>query len=295
MRYFHVVTSALVIGGLVALSVAGYHYLKGTHREFAQKTLRTGIIVTIVATCALFVSAHSTAVGVWNEQPTKLAAMEGQYADEVPPLYLFGWVDETNEEVLGPSLPGFTSFLATFSFDTEYPGLNSLADSERYGDLDTSELPVNAIFQVYHLMVALSGVIALIIILVLIAMKMKKVPEWRWLQKLLVISPIFPFIAIEAGWFTAELGRQPWVVYPAASSPDGVALLTNEAISRSVTAPELLLTIVLFCAVYLLLFVAWGRMASKFVKEGPVAEAGEGEARVESLLDKLSGDAREGE
>ena len=295
LRYFHVVTSALVIGGLVALSVAGYHYLKGAHREFAQKTLRTGIIVTIVATCALFVSAHSTAVGVWNEQPTKLAAMEGQYADEVPPLYLFGWVDETNEEVLGPSLPGFTSFLATFSFDTEYPGLNSLADSERYGDLDTSELPVNAIFQVYHLMVALSGVIALIIILVLIAMKMKKVPEWRWLQKLLVISPIFPFIAIEAGWFTAELGRQPWVVYPAASSPDGVALLTNEAISRSVTAPELLLTIVLFCAVYLLLFVAWGRMASKFVKEGPVAEAGEGEARVESLLDKLSGDAREGE
>ena len=295
LRYFHVVTSALVIGGLVALSVAGYHYLKGTHREFAQKTLRTGIIVTIVATCALFVSAHSTAVGVWNEQPTKLAAMEGQYADEVPPLYLFGWVDETNEEVLGPSLPGFTSFLATFSFDTEYPGLNSLADSERYGDLDTSELPVNAIFQVYHLMVALSGVIALIIILALIAMKMKKVSEWRWLQKLLVISPIFPFIAIEAGWFTAELGRQPWVVYPAASSPDGVALLTNEAISRSVTAPELLLTIVLFCAVYLLLFVAWGRMASKFVKEGPVAEAGEGEARVESLLDKLSGDAREGE
>ena len=269
LRYFHTVTAALVIGGLVAVSVAAYHYLKGTHLDFAQKTIKTGLAVTLVATCALFISAHSTAVGVWEQQPTKLAAMEGQYADEVPPLYFFGWVDEQNQTVIGPNLPGFTSFLATFTFDTEYPGLNSLAETEKYGDLDPATLPVGAIFQVYHLMVALSGVIALLLILLIVAMARKKIADWRWLQKLLVISPIIPLVAIEAGWFTAELGRQPWVVYPSTSAPDGIVLLTNEAFSRSVTAPELLLTIVLFCAVYLLLFVAWIRLVKKFIQAGP--------------------------
>ena len=134
LRYFHVITAALVMGGLVALSIAAYHYLKGKNVDFAKKTMKTGIVVALVATCALFVSAHSTAVGVWEQQPTKLAAMEGQYEDEVPPLYFFGWVDEQNEEVTGLGLPGFTSFLATFTFDTVYPGLNSLAETEQYGD-----------------------------------------------------------------------------------------------------------------------------------------------------------------
>lgn len=273
LRYFHTVTAALVMGGLVAVSFAAYYYMKGKHLDFAKKTMKTGVVVALVATCALFISAHSTAVGVWNEQPTKLAAMEGQYEDEVPPLYLFGWVDEGEQTVYGLGIPKFTSFLATFTFDAEYPGLNSLADSEQYDDLEPSELPVNAIFQVYHLMVAVSGILVVILVLALVGMRAQKLGRWKWLQKLLVVSPIFPLAAIEAGWFTAELGRQPWVVYPSTHAPSGVELLTNEAFSRAVTAPEIIVTIVLFCAIYLLLFVAWGRLVTRFVKEGPVAPA----------------------
>ena len=269
LRYFHVVTAALALGGLVAISIAAYHYLKGRNLHFAQKTLSTGVAVALIATCALFISAHSTAVGVWNEQPTKLAAMEGQYEDEAAPLYLFGWVDEGNEQVLGLGIPGFTSILATGSPDTVYPGLNTLAETDQYAALDPAEVPVNAIFQVYHLMVAISGILALVLVLVLVGMKTKKIREWKWLQKLLIIAPVFPLAAIEAGWFTAELGRQPWIVYPSAHAPEGVELLTNEAYSHAVTAPEMWITIVLFCAIYLLLFVAWVRMMSKFVKAGP--------------------------
>ena len=289
LRYFHVITAALVMGGLVALSIAAYHYLKGKNVDFAKKTMKTGIVVALVATCALFVSAHSTAVGVWEQQPTKLAALEGQYEDEVPPLYFFGWVDEQNEEVTGLGLPGFTSFLATFTFDTVYPGLNSLAETEQYGDLDTSELPVNAIFQSYHLMVAVSGILLLLIVIAIIAVKTGKIQQWKWFQKLLVIAPIFPLAAIEAGWFTAELGRQPWVVYPSAHAPDGIVLLTNEAVSKSVSAPELLLTIVLFCVIYLLLFVAWGRLAAGIIKAGPDAMKGD-DLNIAPLVDKISGD-----
>lgn len=178
--------------------------------------------------------------------------------------------------------------MATQTFDAEYPGLNSLSESEQYGDMTVEDVPVNAIFQVYHLMVAVSGVLALLLILVLVAMKTGKWSQWRWLQKLMALSPVFPFAAIEAGWFTAELGRQPWVVYPAASSPDGVSLLTADAVSTSVSAPELLLTIVLFVAIYLLLFVAWLRIVGKLVKEGPESAA-ENAGVLPSVIDKIVG------
>ena len=296
LRYFHTVTAALVIGGLVAISVAAYYYLTGKHADFAKKTMKTGLAVTLVATCALFISAHSTAVGVWNEQPTKLAAMEAQYEDEAAPLYLFGWVDEQNQTVIGPSLPGFTSFLATFDFSTVYPGLNTLAETEQYGDLDPASLPVGLIFQVYHLMVAISGILALLLVLLIVALARGKLQDWKWLQRLLVISPIFPFVAIESGWFTAELGRQPWVVYPSASAPDGVSLLTNVAASKSVTAPELMLTIVLFVAVYLLLFVAWVRLVKKFVQAGPArlaSEPAEGVNVAAIIVNRLTGERDE--
>jgi cytochrome d ubiquinol oxidase subunit I len=286
LRYFHVITAALVMGGLVAVSVAAYRYLKGDNLDFAKKTLKTGAIVTIIATCALFVSAHSTAVGVWEQQPTKLAAMEGAYEDEAAPLYLFGWVDEENGEVLGLGIPGFTSILATGSPDTVYPGLNTLAESDQYGALKDSMPPVNAIFQMYHLMVAVSGVLALFLVLVLIALARDKFGQWKWMQKLMIIAPIFPLVAIEAGWFTAELGRQPWVVYPSAEAPQGLELLTNEAYSHSVTAPEMWITIILFCVVYLLLFVGWIRIVSRFIKQGPEPLSNEAaeSAGVESIL-----------
>ena len=75
-------------------------------------------------------------------------------------------------------------------------------------------------------------------------------------------------LAIQAGWLTAEFGRQPWVVYPSMSGPDGVSLLTSNAAS-ALTPPELLITIALFVVVYLLLLVAWARICAKFIKQGP--------------------------
>lgn len=280
-RFFHVITAALVMGGLCAVAVAAYYFMKGRSLDFARKTMKTGLVLTLVATVALFVSAHSTAVGVWNEQPTKLAAMEGQYENEVPPLYLFGWVDEANQTVYGPKIDGMTSMLATGTFDTPYTGLNDLSQTDQYGALDPATLPVNAIFQTYHLMVAISGVLVLLIILAFIGLRKKKLTSWKWLQWILFISPLFPIVAIEAGWFTAELGRQPWVVYPSQTAPDGLSLLTNDAYSHSVSAPEMWLTIALFVLIYLIIFIAWVRILAKFVKEGPDVQPAAIEDRLE--------------
>ena len=273
-RYSHTIVAVLIMGAFVAMAVSAWYLIKNRHKEFAMKTMKLGAVVGIVVSCVMLGTAHSSAVTVAEEQPTKLAMMEGMYDSEVPPLYAFGWVDEENQKVITPfSIPGGTSFLATGTWDTEYEGLNQLAASVEYGALDPETAPVNFVFQTYHIMVAMYGLIMLTVILALVfTLRGGKIQNMKWLQRLVLISPVFPLIAIQAGWFTAEVGRQPWVVYPSATSPEGVSLLTNEGVSQSVSAPELVITMVLFLVVYAFLMVAWARTMGRFIKEGPVAE-----------------------
>ena len=275
-RYTHTVDALLIMGAFVAMAVAGWYMLKKRHSDFAMKTMRIAAVVGIVTSCAMIVFAHASAVVVWEEQPTKLAMMEGMYDSEVPPLYAVGIVDEETQEVIAPfAIPGGTSFLATGNFDTVYPGLNELAQTEEYGDMVVEDMPVNLVFQSYHLMVAMYGLIMVTSILVLVfTFRGGRIARMRWLQWLAVLSPIWPFIAIQTGWITAEVGRQPWVVYPSVTGPEGVSLLTADGISMSVSAPELWLTIGLFIVVYLVLLIGWARVVGRFIKEGPVSEKG---------------------
>ena len=300
-RYGHTVTALLVMGAFVAMAIGGYYLLKKRHQDFAMKAVKIGSIVGIVATCGLLVFAHSSAVEVAEEQPTKLAMMEGMYDSEVPPLYAFGWVDEESQEVLSPiAIPGGTSFLATGTWDTEYMGLNELAETEQYADLSVEDLPVNLVFQSYHLMVMLFGLILITVVLALIFQRGGKLKDKRWLQRLLFVSPLFPFFAIVTGWVTAEIGRQPWVVYPSTSGPEGVSLLTSDAISQSVSSVEVLVTIVLFTLIYLFIFVAYVRIVAHFIKKGPddgeaVALAADAKATSGAAAVAAAGAAKDGE
>ena len=299
-RYTHTVDALLIMGAFVAMAVAGWYMLKGRNAEFAMKTMRIAAVVGIVTSCAMIVFAHSSAVVVWNEQPTKLAMMEGMYDSEVPPLYAVGIVDEDNQEVIAPfAIPGGTSFLATGNFETEYPGLNELAQTEEYGDMVVEDMPVGLVFQSYHLMVAMYGLIMLTSILVLVfTFKGGRIAKMRWLQWAAVLSPIWPFIAIQTGWITAEVGRQPWVVYPSVTGPDGVSLLTADGISMSVSAPELWLTLGLFVLVYLVLLLGWARVIGRFITDGPVAVVGadaEGDVVVAEAVAAAGDSGKEGE
>lgn len=273
-RYTHTVLAALALGSFVAIAMSAWYMHKNKHEHFAQKTMKVGVVAAVIATGCLLVSAHSAAVVVAEEQPSKIAMMEGHYETGTLPLYAVGWVDEEAQETAAPiALPGFTSFLASGDFNKEYPGLNQIVAEN--DEIERSDLPVNLVFQSYHLMVALFGVIVLVLILAAIAAfkKGSNLGSKKWVQWILILSPLAPFIAIQSGWSTAEFGRQPYVVYPSVSGPDGVSLLTNEAASQSVTAPELMITIALFAVVYLLLLVAWVRLIGKAVKEGPVLES----------------------
>ncbi len=274
-RYAHTVLALLVMGAFVTIAVAAWYMYKGRESRAAHTMLRVGSVVGIVSVVLLLGAAHTAAVEVWEEQPTKLAMMEGQYETEAPELSLFGFVDEEGEEAVTLGIPGGTSFLATGTFDTEYPGLNDLAQTEQFAGLDVSTLPVNFVYQVYHIMVALFGVIVVCLLLALIFGRTRAkrgVKDMRWLQWLLIISPIFPFLAIQTGWLTAEVGRQPYVVYPSNTGPEGVFLHTNVGTSVSVQPFEVVITLILFFAVYLMLFVGWWRVVARFVKEGPVRD-----------------------
>ncbi len=294
-RYGHTVLALLVMGAFITMAVAAWYMHKKVHAGAAKKMMRTGAIVGVISVIALLGSAHASAVEVWNEQPTKLAMMEGQYETQVPELSVFGIVDEETGEAHTLGIPGGTSFLATGTWDAEYPGLYELADTMRFSDIDVETMPVNFVYQVYHGMVALFGIIVLVLILAFVFNRKNakhNLTNMKFMQWLLIISPLFPFLAIQCGWYTAELGRQPYVVYPATSSPDGLYLLTQDGVSASVQPFELVITLVLFVVVYLLLFVGWARVVGRFISEGPVYETSSGETPYDGNDDKTSNEGK---
>ena len=252
-RFFHTVIALLIMGALVCIAVGAYYKLKNRDGRAADRLLKVGLITGIVTTVLMLPAAHSQAVVVADYQPTKLAAMEGQYESGPVELSLFGWVDEETQTTYALGIPGGTSFLADGSFDTVYPGLNDYPVEDQPG-------AVNLIFQSYHIMVAMFGAIVLVLILAALVYA-GKLKNHKWPLYILMIGWIAPILAIEFGWVVAEVGRQPWIVWG--------ELRTADAISEAVPAGQVIATLVGFFAVYALIYIAWIRSVVKTVKKGP--------------------------
>ncbi|WP_283170159.1 cytochrome ubiquinol oxidase subunit I [Curtanaerobium respiraculi] len=260
-RYFHTVIALVIMGALVAVAIGAYHARHGK-AEFGHKSIAVGTIVAIAACVAMLPAMHQQAVVTSVQQPEKLAAMEAQYEDGPADMWILGWVDEQNESVIGIAVPidGMTSILIANDPAYETMGLHSV--KAEYGET----APVQVVFQAYHLMVAGFGGIALWVLLGLIAMvKHKKGKEvGNGLLKALYFGPIFPFLCIESGWFVAEIGRQPWIVWE--------LLRTDAAYSQSVDPVQLTITLVLFAAIYLFILIMYIRIALRVIKESPKDE-----------------------
>ena len=264
-RYFHTVDSLLIFGAFVAMAIGAYHLLKKRNAEFGRKTLHIGAVVAVITLILMIPAAHQQAVVVAENQPTKFASMEGQWESGPAPLSLFGWVDEETKTTTSIELPlaGATSWLASGSFDTVYPGLN---------DFEKDMLPpINITFQAYHIMVALFGCMVLWVIFAWISLRKNKEPK-KGLLRLLCFGPLLPLIAIQSGWIVTEVGRQPWIVWG--------ELLTEDGISLAVSSTDLLLTIAVFILFYLFILIAYLRITLRFVKAGPEEEKFEEEARL---------------
>lgn len=241
----------------MVISISAYYFLKKRHTEFARMSMKIALIVAMVMTLLQLVSADSTARGVAKHQPAKLAAMEGVFQTKgKAAMNLVGWVDTTNESVRAAQIPGLLSFLIYRNVDTPVMGLDQFPKED---------WPmVNSVFQVYHLMIYMWVGMFLAALIGFYLWYRKKLERSRWINRYLVLSVAFPFIANEAGWFTAEMGRQPWVVYN--------VMRTAEGISRSLDAGQVVGSLIMFSVIYIFLFSLFIFLLDRKIKGGPEEE-----------------------
>ena len=256
-RLLHVLCGAWQAGAFLVVSVSAWYLLKKRHEEFARASLRVGLVVGMAASLLQLVSGHGSAAGVAHNQPAKLAAFEGLYKTTPhAPLALFGWVDEKAEAVKEDvSIPGLLSYLVYKDASKPIQGLNEFRPEDRP--------PVNLSFQFYHTMVAVGFGMIVVAGLGFLYFWHGSLFEQRWLLWLLALSVLGPQIANQAGWFAAEVGRQPWLVYGLLRTPQGL--------SAVVKADAVLTSIVLFSLVYLLLFAVFLYLLNDKFQHGPDA------------------------
>lgn len=266
-RLVHVWFGAFTLGAMFVMSISAWYLLHGRHREFAQRSFNGGLLLLTLASLGQLASGHFNAEMVAEHQPAKLAAFEGHFrtGDAGTPLYLFGWPDEQAQEVkAGISVPGLLSLLVYRDASRPVPGLDQFQDT--YGSP-----PVWLSFQTYHLMVAL-GMVFLASSLGACWLRWRgTLFQQRWLLWYFVFAVGLAFVANEVGWIAAEVGRQPWVVYPTLGL-DGTlsgGLLTSAGVSEVVTAPEVLASIIMFSLIYGVLFVLWVFLLNRAIQRGP--------------------------
>ncbi len=257
-RLSHTLMGAWQAGAFFVISVSAWYLIKNKHVDFAKAGLKIALIFAAAASMLQLVTGHSSAVTVSETQPAKLAAMEAHF-DEMAPadLYLFGWVNSDNQRVnFGVRIPGMLSFLVYGDSNKPLKGLNAFPEDEHP--------PVNVVFQAYHIMVAVGMFLILISWLGLVLLWKDKVYKTRWLLWVYVFSVLGPQIANQLGWITAEVGRQPWIVYG--------LLKTKDAYSPVVSGGQVLTSIILFGFIYLLLFALFVYLLNEKIKNGPELE-----------------------
>jgi cytochrome d ubiquinol oxidase subunit I len=254
-RLTHVFTGAWQAAAWLVISVSAYYLLRKRHLDFARTSMKIGLAFALVASLGQLLTGHHSAMTVAKYQPAKLAAFEGHYPRSAPgDLYLLGWVNEKTETVTGLKVPRGLSWLVHLDGKKPVTGLTAFERRDRP--------PVNAVFQAYHVMVVIGfGLIGLSGLGVLLWLWGGRLFETRWLLWLLVPSVLLPQIANQVGWFSAEVGRQPWIVHG--------LLRTQDAASKVVTAPQVVGSIIMFSVIYLVLLAAYLFLMTAKILHGP--------------------------
>jgi len=254
-RLLHVWIGAILAGAFLVLSVNAWYILKKKHLDIARPAFKIALVVaTVFSLSQLFVGSRS-ADGVAKNQPAKLAAMEGHYDSLArADMFLFGWVNQKTQQTTGVKIPGGLSFLIYQDFNKPVPGLNSFKKEERPS-------AVNAVFQFYHIMIAIGVLMIGMTLLACWYWRKGVLFEKKWLLRAFVWAVLLPQVANQCGWFTAEMGRQPWVVYG--------LLKTSDALSKAVTANQVIFSLILFTVVYAFLLVLFLFMMNRKIQHGP--------------------------
>jgi cytochrome d ubiquinol oxidase subunit I len=256
-QYLHTMAGAVVTAGFVMAAVGAFYLLANRDVEYAHIFLRNGIIVSIIATAfVIFPTGDQQGKNVALYQPATLAAMEGLFqTKEGAELILIGQPDIDKQRIDNPLyIPKMLSFLTYNRWNARVQGLDTVPT-----DLWPDNIPL--LYYSYHIMVGLGTFFFTIMVLATYMLWKKKLSTSRWIQWVLMLSFPFPFIANTAGWMTAELGRQPWLVYG--------LFRTSQGTSPTVSAGSGLFTLLGFLGIYLVTGVVFLMLIIKMINEGP--------------------------
>ena len=208
-QYLHNMSAAVVTGSTAMAALGAFYLLVHQFEEFGRIFVRLGVIAGLVASVLMiFPTGDQQGRNVANYQPVTLAAMEGLFGSERgAPLVLIGQPNVEARKLDNPIIvPDMLSFLTHRRWKAEVQGL---------ADFPEDQWPDNIplLYYAYHIMVGLGTIFVVTYALagwMLYRRRLYQTPLMLW--ALMLLAP-FPYIATTAGWMTAELGRQPWLVY----------------------------------------------------------------------------------
>jgi len=255
--YWHNMLGTVATGSFVMAGLGAFYLLSQRHEEHARTFVRLGVIVGCLASILLLMpTGHGQNLMIVKHQPATLAAMEGLFeTTRGAPLALLGQPDPEKKRLENPALlPRMLSFLAYGDWNAEVKGLDAFPPEE-WPDL----LPL--LFYSYHVMILLGMLFIGMMLVAVWQLRRGKLFTSRVTLWLLMLASPLPFIANSAGWMTAELGRQPWLVYR--------VMRTSEGISANVSPGSTLFTLIGFTGMYTLLGIMYLLLMRREMDRGP--------------------------
>ncbi len=253
-RFAHMVTAAYLTTAFVVGGVGAFYLWNKRHVPQARIMLgMAAIMAALVAPTQLFIG-HMHGENTMEHQPAKVAAMEGNWDHrEAAPLYLFGWPDQEAEETkYGITIPGGASWVLTGDAKGKIPALKDFPKEDRP--------PVAWVFWSFRVMVGLGMLMIFIGAVSAVQYFRGKLFTSRWLHGWWMLMMPTGFIALLAGWFVTEIGRQPWTAY-------GI-IRTMESVSPAILGPQVAWSLLAFVVMYIFVFGAGSYYILKLIGKG---------------------------
>jgi cytochrome d ubiquinol oxidase subunit I len=261
LQYAHTMCGSVVTAAFVMSAVGAFYVLDKRRAEAGELFLRVGVIAGLLSCIAqIFPTGDLHGRNVARYQPAAIAGMEGLFRTQTgAPIVLLGQPDMEQQRIDNPlAVNDVLSFLAYGTTAAQVKGLDQFPR-----DQWPTTLPL--LYYSYHIMAGLGTYFVLLMAIAAVLLWRGKLYSSGWILWPILLSFPLPYIANTAGWMTAEIGRQPWVVYGLMRTADGY--------SKYVSAGNSLFTLLGFMGIYSLLSVLWIVLVYRIIESGPGATA----------------------
>jgi cytochrome d ubiquinol oxidase subunit I len=258
-QYAHNMVAAVVTASFVMSAIGAYYLLMKAHEDYGRVFVRIGVLSGLVATILLmFPTGDAQGRNIARYQPGTLAAMEGVFeTEQSASINFLGQPDTEKMRLDNPiSIPGVLSFLTYRRWIAEVKGLREIPRAQW-----PDNIPL--LFFSFHIMVGLGTLLIAVMAIAASLLPGGRIYRARWMLWVLMLALPFPYIATTAGWMTAELGRQPWLIYG--------LMRTSAGTSPLVSAGNGIFTLLGFMGLYSLLSVLFLFLVTREIAHGPEA------------------------